>query len=140
MITRVIGLSDRSRSVALSGDSIRLHSAVHSELFFRRKTLLLLFHLSLSKKPFRDISIGKMNNCDNDNAIVPYPIYDITSIEIRVVDIDKKCSLEASRRGNKFGKLPPHLLEIKQSYIILLASFYFKISGMARRSSNYPYP
>lgn len=110
MITRVIGLSDRSRSVALSGDSIRLHSAVHSELFFRRKTLLLLFHLSLSKKPFRDISIGKMNNCDNDNAIVPYPIYDITSIEIRVVGIDKKCSLEALRKGNKFGKLPPHLL------------------------------
>lgn len=138
MITRVIGLSDRSRSVALSGDSIRLHSAVHSELFFRRKTLLLLFHLSLSKKPFRDISIRKMNNCDNDNAIVPYPIYDITSIEIRVIGIDKKCSLEASRRGNKFGKLPPHLLEIKQSYIILLPSFYFKI--MARRSSNYPYP
>lgn len=138
MITRVIGLSDRSRSVALSEDSIRLHSAVHSELFFRRKTLLLLFHLSLSKKPFRDISIRKMNNCDNDNAIVPYPIYDITSIEIRVIGIDKKCSLEASRRGNKFGKLPPHLLEIKQSYIILLPSFYFKI--MARRSSNYPYP
>lgn len=110
MITRVIGLSDRSRSVALSGDSIRLHSAVHSELFFRRKTLLLLFHLSLSKKPFRDISIGKMNNCDNDNVIVPYRIYDITSIEIRVIGIDKKCSLEASRRGNKFGKLPPHLL------------------------------
>lgn len=136
MITRVIGLSDRSRSVALSGDSIRLHSAVHSELFFRRKTLLLLFHLSLSKKPFRDISIGKMNNCDN--AIVLRSIYDITSIEIRVVDIDKKCSLEASRRGNKFGKLPPHLLEIKQSYVILLPSFYFKI--MARRSSNYPYP
>lgn len=138
MITRVIGLSDRSRSVALSEDSIRLHSTVHSELFFRRKTLLLLFHLSLSKKPFRDISIGKMNNCDNDNAIVLRSIYDITSIEIRVVGIDKKCSLEASRRGNKFGKLPPHFLEIKQSYIILLPSFYFKI--MARRSSNYPYP
>lgn len=84
---RIIGSVAVSR--VLSGDSMRLHSAVPPSFSFKEallaflrhfcarirsfsSTALLLFYLFLSLTNFWDISIGKVNNCDNTIFPVRY--------------------------------------------------------------------
>lgn len=73
-------------------------------------TALLLFRLFLSLTNFWNISIGKMNNCDD--TIFPF---DIVSIEKRIRD----------RRSYKFEKLLP-----RDKTVFYLPRFYFKINEM----------